>query len=262
MACQNSWKAHERWSKAMFLQMWCVSESQCFSTPMRLLWSHSENSGSGDLLGGSDSSVLPTLIGDSEVEMLRATALGYMLLYRENQPELLDSKLKRYSSMGSWHLIESAITILCSQGVLWLSSLVLLLLFSWSVVSDYLWPHGLQQARLPCLSLSPGVCSNSCPLSWWYHPSISSSVALFSSCLKSFPTLRTRWPKYWNFSFSASPSNEYSGNLLAVQGTLKSLLQHRSSKASVLWCSSLSIVQLSHRCMTTGKTIDLTNHNY
>jgi len=68
---------------------------------MRLLWSHSENSGSGDLLGGSDSSVLPTLIGDSEVEMLRATALGYMLLYRQNQPELLDSKLKRYSSMGS-----------------------------------------------------------------------------------------------------------------------------------------------------------------
>ena len=168
MACQNSWKAHERWSKAMFLQMWCVSESQCFSTPMRLLWSHSENSGSGDLLGGSDSSVLPTLIGDSEVEMLRATALGYMLLYRQNQPELLDSKLKRYSSMGSWHLIESAITILCSQGVLWLSSLVLLLLFSWSVVSDSLWPHGLQQARLPCLSLSPGVCSNSCPLSWWW----------------------------------------------------------------------------------------------
>ena len=69
-------------------------------------------------MGGSDSSVLPNVIGDSEVEMLRATALGYMLLYRQNQPELLDSKLKRDSSMGSWHLIESAITILCSQGVL------------------------------------------------------------------------------------------------------------------------------------------------
>ena len=211
MAFQNSWKAHERWSKAMFLQMWCSSESQCFSTPMRLLWKHSENSGSGDLLGGSDSSVFPNLTGNSEVEMLRATALGYMLLCRQNQPELLGSKLKRDSSMGSWHLIESAITILCSQGVLWLlSSLVLLLLFSRSVVSDCLLPHGLQHARLPYPSLSPGVCSNSCPLSWWYHPTISSSVVPFSSCLKYFPALQIKWPKYWNFSFSISPSSEYS----------------------------------------------------
>ena len=79
--------------------------------------------------------------------------------------------------------------------------------------------------------------------------------------------LRIRWPKYWNFSFSISPSYEYSGlisfrldwlALLAVQGTLKSLLQHHSSEASILWCSAFFIVQLSHPYMTTGKTIALT----
>ena len=76
-----------------------------------------------------------------------------------------------------------------------------------------------------------------------------------------------RWPKYWNISFSISPSNEYSGliffrvdwlDLLAVQGTLKSLLQHHSSKASILWCSAYFMVQLSHPYVTTGKTIALT----
>ena len=80
-------------------------------------------------------------------------------------------------------------------------------------------------------------------------------------------TLHIRWPKYWSFSFSISSSNEYSGlmsfridwfDLLAVQGTLKSLLQHHSSKASFLWCSAFFTVQLSHPCMTTGKTIALT----
>ena len=80
-------------------------------------------------------------------------------------------------------------------------------------------------------------------------------------------TLRIRWPKYWSFSFSISPSKEHPGlisfrlgwlDLLAVQGTLKSLLQHHSSKASILWCSVFFIVQLSHPYMTTGKTIALT----
>ena len=80
-----------------------------------------------------------------------------------------------------------------------------------------------------------------------------------------------RWPKYWSFSFSISPSNEYSGlislrmdwlDLLAVQGTLKSLLQHHSSKASILRCSTFFIVQLSHLCMTTGKTIALTRQTF
>ena len=84
-------------------------------------------------------------------------------------------------------------------------------------------------------------------------------------------TLRMRWPKYWSFSFSISPSNEQPGlislrmdwlDLLAVQGTLKSLLQHHTSKASILWCSALFTVQLSHPYMTTGKTIALTRWTF
>ena len=94
-------------------------------------------------------------------------------------------------------------------------------------------------------------------------PSIFPSIRVFSN----ESLLRIRWPKYWSFSFSISPSNEYSGlisfrmdwlDLLAVQGTLKSLLQHHSSKASILQCSAFFIVQLSHPYMTTGKTIALT----
>ena len=93
--------------------------------------------------------------------------------------------------------------------------------------------------------------------------SIFPSIRVFSSQL----ALHIRWPKYWSFSFSISPSNEYSGliafridwfDLLAVQGTLKSLLQHHSSKASVLWCSAFFMVQLSKLYMTTGKIIALT----
>ena len=148
--------------------------------------------------------------------------------------------------------------------------------FSRSVISDPLWPHGLQHARLPCHSPSPRVCSNSCPLSQWCHPTISFSVAPFSSCPQSFLApgffpnelvLHITWPKYWRFSFSISPSNEYSGlisfkidwfDLFAIQGTLKSLLQHHSSKASIFWRSAFFMVQLSHPYMTTGKTIALT----
>ena len=93
-------------------------------------------------------------------------------------------------------------------------------------------------------------------------PSIFPSTKVFSR----ESVLHIRWPKYWRFSFSISPSNEYSGliscrmdwlDLLAVQGTLKSLLQHHSSKASILWCSAFFTVQLSHPYMTTGKTIAL-----
>ena len=138
-------------------------------------------------------------------------------------------------------------------------------------VSDSLQSHRLQHSRLPCPLSSPGACSNPCPLSLWCHPTISSSVIPFSSCLQSFPAsgsfpmsvLRIRWPiLYWSFSFSISPSNEYSGlisfridwlDLLAVQGTLKSLLQYHSSKASILWRSAFFMVQLSHPYMTTGK---------
>ena len=93
-------------------------------------------------------------------------------------------------------------------------------LLNHSVVSDSLWPYGLQQARLPCSSLAPQVCSNSCSLSRWCHPTISSSVVPFPSCPQSFPSirvfsnesvLRIKWKNNWSFSFSISPSNEYSG---------------------------------------------------
>ena len=144
--------------------------------------------------------------------------------------------------------------------------------FSCSVVSNSLHPHEPQHARPPCPSPTPGVLSDSCLSSQWCHPAISSSVVPFS-CLQSFPervfsnesALRIRWPKYWSVSFNISPSDEHSGlisfsmdwlDLLAVKGTLKSLLQHHSSKASILLCSAFFTVQLSHPYMTTGKTKD------
>ena len=126
-----------------------------------------------------------------------------------------------------------------------------------------MWPHRLQHARLPCLSPTSRVYSNSCstesvmpsnhlilccPL--LLLPSISPSIRVFSN----ESVLRIRWPKYWSFSFSISPSNEHSGlisfgmdwlDLLAVQGTFKSLFQHYSSKASILLCSTFFIVHLS-----------------
>ena len=146
--------------------------------------------------------------------------------------------------------------------------------FSCSVVSDSLRPYGLQHARPPCPSPTPRVYSNSCPLSQWCHPTISSchplllqpsifpSIRVFSN----EPVLLIRWPKYWNFSFSISPANEYSGltssrtdwlDLLAVQRTLI-LLQYHSLKASILGRSAFFIVQLSYPYMTTGKKIALT----
>ena len=132
--------------------------------------------------------------------------------------------------------------------------------------------HELHYARLPCPSCTPGAYSNSCPLNHWCHPTISSTVRPFSSYLKSFPASGSfqmgkdhiRWLKYWSFSLNISLSNEYSGLIFfrmdwlvlrAVQGTLRSLLQHHSSKVSILWCSAFFIVQLSHPYMTIGKTI-------
>ena len=100
-----------------------------------------------------------------------------------------------------------------------------------------------------------------------FLPSIFPSIRIFSN----ESVLHIRWPKYWRCSFSNSPSNKYSGlisyrmdrlDLLAVQGTLKSLLQHYSSKSSILWCSDFFIVQLSHPYMTTGKTIALTRQTF
>ena len=136
-------------------------------------------------------------------------------------------------------------------------------------------PHGMQHARPLCSSPSPKVCPNSCSLHQWCHPAISSFDTHFF-CPSIFPSIkdfsnesafRIRWPKYWSFSFSISPSNEYSGlislkvdwvDLLAFQGTLRSLLQHHSSNTLILWCSAFFTVQLSQRYMTTGKTIALT----
>ena len=115
-------------------------------------------------------------------------------------------------------------------------------------VGDVIQPsHSLSSPSPPALNLSQ-------------HQGLSSESAL-----------HIRWPKYWSFSFSISPSNEHPGlisfrmdclDLLAVQGTLKSLLQHHSSKASILWCSAFFIVQLSHPYMTTGKTITLTRWTF
>ena len=146
--------------------------------------------------------------------------------------------------------------------------------FSHSVMSDSLRPHESQHASLPCPPPTPGVYPDSCPLSWWSHPTISSPVAPFSSCPQSLPASGSfpmsqlfAWGgQSIGFSLSISPSNEYPGlisfrmdwlDLLAVQGTLKSLLQHHSWKASVLQCSAFFTAQLSHPYMTTGKTIAL-----
>ena len=154
--------------------------------------------------------------------------------------------------------------------------LCILLLFSCSAVSDSLWPHALQHIRFPCPSPSPGVCSNSCPsmmpsnLLVLCHfllllPSIFPSIRVFSN----ESALRIRWPKYW--SFSVSTSNEYSGlisfridwfDLLTGQGTLKNLLQHYSSRASILWPSAFFMVELSHPYMTTRKIIALTRWTF
>ena len=147
-------------------------------------------------------------------------------------------------------------------------------------MSKFLQPHGLQHARPPCPSPTPGGYSNSMstesvmpsnhlilcrPL--LLLPSMFPSIRVFSNT----SALCIRWPKYWSCSFSISTSNEFSGlisirmdwlDLLAVQGTLKSLLQHHSSRASILWCSVFSMVYLSHSYMTTGKTIALTRWTF
>ena len=152
--------------------------------------------------------------------------------------------------------------------------------FSCSVVSDSLQPHEPQHARPPCPSLTPGVHSNPCPLiklvmpsnhlilccPLLLPPSIFPSIRDFSN----ESALRIRWPKYWSFSFNISPFNKHSGlisfrtdwlDLLAVKG-LSSLLQHHSSKASILQRSAFFIVQLLYPYMTTGKTIALTRRAF
>ena len=148
-----------------------------------------------------------------------------------------------------------------------------------SVVSDSLRPHELQHTRPPCPSPTPGVHSDSCPLSRWGHPAISSSVVPLSSCSLSLPASEF-FPMSQLFTWggpgisalaSIIPSKEHPGpisfrmdwlDLLAVHGTLKSLLQHHSSNASVLQRSAFFTVQLSHPYMTIGKTIALTRRTF
>jgi len=141
-------------------------------------------------------------------------------------------------------------------------------------MSNSLWPHRLQYARIPFTisqsslklksieSVMPSNCLLCHPL--LLPPSIFPSIRVFANEL----VLPIRWLKYWSFSFSISPSSEYAGlmisfgidwfDLLAVQGTLKGLLQHQNSKVSILWHSAFFMIQLPHLCMTAGKTIVLT----
>ena len=140
-----------------------------------------------------------------------------------------------------------------------------------------MWSYGLQHVRRPCPSPTPRVCSNSCPLSHWCHPTISSSVIPFSSCLQCFPALGSFQMTQFSASGGRSIGVSASASLLPMniqdwfplrwtgwislqsKGlTLKSLLQHHSSKASILQHLAFFIVQLSHLYMTTGKTIALT----
>ena len=151
----------------------------------------------------------------------------------------------------------------------------MMLFFSHPVMSNCLQPCGLQHARPPCPSLSPKfaqvhvLCTGDTIQP--SHPLTPSSPSAFNlSSIKDFSSespVYIRWSKYWSFSFSISPSNEYSGlislkidlfDLLVFQDTLRSLLQHHSLKASILWCSTFFTVQLSQPYTTTGKTIDLT----
>ena len=152
--------------------------------------------------------------------------------------------------------------------------------FSCLVMTDSLWPQGLQHSRPPVsitnswsllklMSIESVMPSNHLILChpFLLLPSIFPSIRVFPS----ESVLSIRWPQYWHFSFRIRPSNEYSGlisfridwlDLLAVQETLKSLLQYHSSKVSVLWCSACFMVQLSHPSMSIGKTIALTRWTF
>ena len=168
--------------------------------------------------------------------------------------------VRRGSPICTWHLEGQSRPICCCLSV--------------AQSCPTLWAHSLKHTRLPCPSLFPRVCSKvmSIELVMSSNHLIFSHPLLF--LLSIFPSIRVffnesalhiRWPKDWSFSFG--PSNDYSGliyfridlfDLFAVQGTLKSLLQHHNSEASILWCSAFFMVQLSHPYMTTGKTIALT----
>ena len=151
--------------------------------------------------------------------------------------------------------------------------------FSCSVITDSLGPHGPQHTRLPYPSPTPRTCSKSCPCSWWCHPTISSSVVPFSSCLQPFPESESfQMSPFFasggqsigaSASASILPKNiqdwfplELTGLISLQSKRISSLLQHHSSKASVLWHSAFFIVQLSHPYIATGKTIGLTKWTF
>ena len=139
----------------------------------------------------------------------------------------------------------------------------------WSVACQAFLSFTISQSLLKLICTESVMASNHLIL---FHPLLLlSSIFPSIRVLSNKSVLRIRWPKYWSFTFSISPSNEYSGlisfridwfYLLAIQGTLKSLLQHHSSKASILWHSAFFLIQLSHPYMTTGKTIALTRWNF
>ena len=207
-------------------------------------------------LGGVDSAVLssvaPSLLAPAPWHI---NIIGASFQKQFKPPYTTSSSLGKKSSL---------------KKVLYLPPPIPSVQFSCSVMSNSFQPHGLQHAMLPCSSPTPGAYSNSCPSSQWCHPTISSSVNPFSSCLQSFPAsgsfsvsqlFASGSQSIGSFSFSISPANEYSGLIsfridwfdLPVQRTLKSLLQHHSSEASILQCSAFFIVQLSYPYMTTGK---------
>ena len=166
-----------------------------------------------------------------------------------------------------------------SNGIAQLLHVLSSVQFNCTVVSNSLRPHGLQHTRLPCPSLTSGAYSNSCPSNRWCHPTILSSVIPFSSCLQSFPASGSSPMNRFFASGGQSIGTSVSESVLPmnIQGwfplrmtglislqsrTLKSLLQHHSSKASVLQHSAIFMVQLSHLYMTTGKTIVLTRWTF
>ena len=189
--------------------------------------------------------------------------------FRNLAPNSFDAPLsfcfvRYFLTLWYYYLLWTYLAFLPQPSVSQFSSVQPSVQFSRSVVSDSLRPRESQHARPPCPSPTPGVHSDSRPLSQWCHPAISSSghpllllppippsIRVFSN----ESTLRTRWPNHWSFSFSIIPSKEIPGlisfrmdwlDLLAVQGTLKSLLQHHSSKTSILQRSAFFTVQLSH----------------
>ena len=199
---------------------------------------------------------------------LKKESRAYLLELQTNKEKLASTScLSKCSTLGLRQDVFKILSISISQ-------------FSHLVVSNSLRPHEPQLARPPFPSATPGVHPNSSPLSRWCHPTISSCrpLLLLPSILPNIiwlfsneSALHIRWPKYWCFSFSISPSNKHPGlisfrmdwlDILAVQVTLKSLLQHYSSKASILWHSAFLIVQHSHPYMTTGKTIALTRWTF